>query len=173
VDNDRATSLRFADMLEPRPILVSDRTTVSRTETEAASGDPTPAASAILPRRQGAARHAAAAAYPFRCCVICGLQIGTCLTIAHLDHNPGNNASENLAYMCQTHHWMYDAGLYPVEAITLIRAHWQQTGGVPSHKARMKDAGAKAVRTRKRSASARRAWGSRRSRQEQETPTGV
>ncbi len=40
---------------------------------------------------------------------------------------------------------MYDAGLYPPEAIRLMRAHWQETKGKPNHKARMKDAGAKAA----------------------------
>jgi len=65
--------------------------------------------------------------------------------VAHLDQNAGNNDPDNLAFMCQTHHWMFDAGLYPIEAIKLLRSHWQSTGGVPSHKARMKDAGAKAA----------------------------
>lgn len=68
-------------------------------------------------RNQNSARRVANKVYEFRCCVICGLQIPTCLTIAHLDQNPCNNDPDNLAFMCQTHHWMYDAGLYPVEAI--------------------------------------------------------
>jgi hypothetical protein len=57
---------------------------------------------------------------------------------------------------------MYDAGLYLIEAVRLLRAHWQQTKGIPSHKARMKDAGAKATRARKLSARARKAWTTRR-----------
>jgi len=57
---------------------------------------------------------------------------------------------------------MYDAGLYPVEAIVLLRAHWQETKGVPSHKARMKDAGAKAATTRKWKSAGRKAWATRR-----------
>jgi hypothetical protein len=84
------------------------------------------------------------------------------MMVAHLDQNAGNNDPDNLAIMCQTHHWMYDAGLYPVEAIRLLRAHWQTTSGVPSHKARMKDAGAKAARTRRLSRNARKAWVTRR-----------
>lgn len=60
------------------------------------------------PRKQAAARKAAGAAYPFRCCVICGLQIEASLTVAHLDHHTGNNDPDNLAYMCGTRHWMYD-----------------------------------------------------------------
>jgi hypothetical protein len=122
-------------------------------------------------RKQGEARKIATAAYPVRCCVVCGLQIGTCPTIAHLDHDAGNNAPDNLAFMCQTHHWMYDAALYPIEAVKMLRAHWQQTGGIPSHKARMKDAGAKAARARKLSASARKAWATRR--RKAESPVNV
>jgi len=113
-------------------------------------------------RKQGIARRVASAAYPVRCCVVCGLQIPTCITVAHLNHNAGDNDPDNLAFMCQTHHWMYDCGLYPIEGICLLRSHWQQTKGAPSHKARMKDAGAKAARARKRTASARRAWVTRR-----------
>jgi hypothetical protein len=84
------------------------------------------------------------------------------MTVAHLDHNAGNNDADNLAFMCQTHHWMYDSGLYPVAAIRMLRAHWQETKGVPSHKARMKDAGAKAARTRKLRGAGRKAWATRR-----------
>jgi hypothetical protein len=116
----------------------------------------------VLPRKQAVARRIAMGAYPFRCCVVCGLQIQTCLMVAHLDQNAGNNDPDNLAFMCQTHHWMFDAGLYPIEAIKLLRSHWQSTGGVPSHKARMKDAGAKAARSRLLSTRARKAWATRR-----------
>jgi uncharacterized DUF497 family protein len=116
----------------------------------------------FLARRQGEARKIAAEYYPFRCCVICGLQLAASLTVAHLDHKPGNNDPDNLAYLCGTHHWMYDAGLYCIEAIKLLRAHWQKTGGKPNHKSRMKDAGVKAALSRKRSAAARKAWQTRR-----------
>jgi hypothetical protein len=54
----------------------------------------------------------------------------------------------NLAYLCGTHHWMYDCGLYPIDAVKLLRDHWQKTLGKPDHKPRMKDAGAKAARKR-------------------------
>lgn len=110
-------------------------------------------------RKQSEARRVLDEWFPFRCCAVCGLQIGTCLTIAHLDHNAGNNDPDNLAWLCQTHHWMYDTGLYPVEAIQLLRIHWQETRGIPNHKPRMKDAGAKAAATRKRNAAARAATG--------------
>jgi hypothetical protein len=110
-----------------------------------------------LVRNQGEAQKVAAKHYPFRCCVVCGLQLPTSLTVAHLDHHAGNNDPDNIAYLCGTHHWMYDAGLYPVEGIKLLRAHWQTTAGKPDHKPRMKDAGVKAARARKRSAAARKA----------------
>ncbi len=116
----------------------------------------------LAPRRQSQANRVARVAYPYRCCVVCGIQVPTCLTVAHLDHSAGNNEPDNLAFLCQTHHWMYDAGLYPLEAIKLMRAHWQQTQGVANHAARMKDAGARAAATRKRRATARKAWVTRR-----------
>lgn len=88
-------------------------------------------------RNSAEARSVAAVAYPFRCCAICGLQLTTCLQLAHLDHNAGNNKADNLA-------------------------HWQATHGVPDHKLRMKDAGAKAALTRKRRAAGQRAAATRR-----------
>ena len=112
-------------------------------------------------RNQAEARRVLNKHYPFRCCVVCGLQIATCLTIAHLDHDAGNNVPDNLARLCQTHHWMYDYGFYPVEAIGLLQAHWQIVRGVPSHMARMKDAAPKAALTRKRRAAARKAVATR------------
>ncbi len=113
-------------------------------------------------RNQVEARRVTNLAYPFPCCVVCGLQVPTCLQIAHLDHDAGNNTPDNLARLCPTHHWMYDAGLYLPEAIRLLRAHWQVTKGVPDHKPRMKDAGAKAALSRKRSVAARKAVVTRR-----------
>ena len=113
--------------------------------------------SAPAERKQSDARRIVNEVYPFLCCVVCGLQLETCLTVAHLDQNPANNDPDNLARMCQTHHWMFDAALYPTEAIKLLRAHWQSTKGVPNHKARMKDAGARAAYTKMRRAAARKA----------------
>ena len=112
-------------------------------------------------RSQAEARRVLNEHYPFKCCSVCGLQLATCLTVAHLDHDASNNAPDNLARLCQTHHWMYDAGLYPIEAIRLLQEHWQTVRGEPSHKARMKDAGAKAALSRKRSAAARKAVATR------------
>lgn len=113
-------------------------------------------------RRQGEARRVAAAEYPFVCCVVCGVQLASSMTVAHLDHRPGNNDPDNLAWLCPTHHGMYDCGLYPLEAIKLLRSHWQETRGVACHKARMKEAGAKAAMTRRRVAAAKKAWETRR-----------
>src|SRR3954453_3382007 len=101
-----------------------------------------------------------AATYPFRCCVVCGLQIEG-LTIAHLDQDSSNNDPDNLALLCWTHHWMFDADLYPIEAIKLMRAQWQETKGKP-RRMPMIGAGAKAAATRKRSETARKAWETRR-----------
>lgn len=115
-------------------------------------------------RNQLLARRALNEHYPFKCCAVCGLQIATCLTVAHLDHNSANNSPDNLARLCQTHHWMYDAGLFPIEAIKLLQENWQTTKGIPNHKPRMKDAGAKAALTRKRRSAARKASETRRRR---------
>ena len=46
-------------------------------------------------RSSGEAYKVAREAYPFRCCVVCGLQIEG-LTVAHLDHDPGQNDPDNL-----------------------------------------------------------------------------
>lgn len=99
-------------------------------------------------RNQSEARRVLSNAAPYKCCAVCGLTLATCVTIAHLNHDAGNNTPENLAWLCQTHHWMYDAGLYPVEAIRLMQRHWQTTQGQPDHKPRMKDAAARAALTR-------------------------
>lgn len=96
------------------------------------------------------------------CCAVCGLQLAACSQIAHLDHDAANNSKENLARLCPTHHGMFDAGLYPVEAIRILQDHWQATGGKPDHKPRMKDAGAKAAASRKRRAAAAKAVVTRR-----------
>ncbi|MGH8029758.1 MAG: hypothetical protein ACREO3_07485 [Arenimonas sp.] len=117
---------------------------------------------APLARNQVIARRVLNEHFPFKCCAVCGLQLATCLTVAHLDHNATNNAPDNLARLCQTHHWMFDAGLYPVEAIRLLQKHWQIIKGVPDHRGRMKDAGAKAALTRKRRAAGRKAAETRR-----------
>jgi hypothetical protein len=113
-------------------------------------------------RNQNEAYKVAREAYPFRCCVVCGLQVQTCLTVAHLDHKAGSN----LAWLCWTHHWMFDANFYPIKAIKLMRQHWQKTKGVP-RRIPMIGAGLKAAATRKRSEIAKRAARTRADRQSQ------
>lgn len=108
-------------------------------------------------RKQVDARRIVNEAYPFKCCAVCGLQLAASLQVAHLDHDAGNNSKENLARLCPTHHGMFDAGLYPIEAIRILQDHWQKTEGKPDHKPRMKDAGAKAAISRKRRAAAAKA----------------
>ncbi len=117
-------------------------------------------------RKPAEAQRVAREAYPYKCCCVCGMMLATALDLAHLDQNAGNNDAENLAWLCKTHHWMYDAGLYPAEAIRLLRANWQMTKGKPDHSARMKDAGPKAARTRKRRRAARKAVETRRANRE-------
>ena len=107
-------------------------------------------------RDQAEAQRILTAYFPFSCCVVCGLQIETCLQIAHLDQDAANNEPNNLARLCQTHHWMCDAGLYPIDVIRTLQKHWQNTKGIPQHTARMKDAGPKAAKTRLKNAAARR-----------------
>ena len=111
---------------------------------------------AVGKRDQAEAYRVAREAYPFRCCVVCGLQIPTCLTVAHLDHDAGNNDPDNLAWLCWTHHWMFDADFYPLKAIRLMLQRWQETKGVP-RRVPMIGAGLKAAITRKRSEIAKRA----------------
>ena len=92
-----------------------------------ADSDPTASVPIIRVRNQNAARRVIDQAFPFQCCAVCGMQIATCLQIAHLDHDAVNNAADNLVRLCPTHHWMYDVGFYPIEAIRLLQAHWQAT----------------------------------------------
>jgi hypothetical protein len=120
-------------------------------------------------RDQATAYRIARETYPFRCCVVCGLQIQTCLTVAHLDHDGGNNAPDNLAWLCWTHHWMFDADFYPLEAIREMRRHWQTTKGVP-RRVPMIGAGLKAVITRRRSEIAKRAARTRAERRGEPAP---
>jgi hypothetical protein len=93
------------------------------------------------------------------------------LTIAHLDQDSGNNDPDNLAWLCWTHHWMYDADFYPTDAVKRIRDRWQETKGVP-RRLPMIGAGLKAAATRKRSEIARRAAKTRAERRGLAEPSG-
>jgi hypothetical protein len=59
---------------------------------------------------------------PFECCAICGTQHA--MTVAHVDHDGTNDAPDNLAWLCWSHHHIYDGGLYQREAIVLLQARW-------------------------------------------------
>jgi hypothetical protein len=163
VDEDgEVRELLVEDIREFRPVAeVAASSLAAKLGIEKKPAAPPPDEVLVLSTKQAAARKVAAERYPFRCCVVCGLQLPASLTVAHLDHRPGNNDPDNLAYLCGTHHWMYDAGLYPIETIKLLRDHWQKTAGKPEHTPRMKDAGLRPL-GRKRSAAARKAWQTRR-----------
>jgi hypothetical protein len=96
-------------------------------------------------RNQAEARRVARHHYSYPGCCLCGQTVGE--QIAHLDHNPANNHPDNLARLCHHHHWMFDIGLFSLDAIKLQRAHWEATKGKPTN-AFMKDAGRKAAATR-------------------------
>ncbi|MCK1498655.1 HNH endonuclease [Bradyrhizobium sp. 188] len=103
-------------------------------------------------RNQSEARRIAKLAYPYPGCCLCGQTVGE--ELAHLDHEASNNDPDNLAWLCNHHHWMYDVGLFSLAALKLQRAHWQQVKGKRTN-AYMKDAGKKAAATRAANAAAR------------------
>lgn len=118
-------------------------------------------------KRSTRSKQIAAATYPFACCTVCGITEPSVLDVAHLDQDPVNDAKDNLAYLCKTHHRMFDCGLYPVKGIKLLRSHWQKwhaDGARADHSIYMKDAGAKAGMTRKRKSAARKAVATRKAR---------
>jgi hypothetical protein len=117
-------------------------------------------------RNSTLARRIVSESYPYKCFVVYGLTQDGALQVAHLNQNSAKQ-SENLAFLRWTHHRMYDMGLYPQEAIEILRAHWQKRKGVPDHGIYMKDAGVKAAKARRLSAIARKAWATRRSKTSQ------
>ena len=96
-------------------------------------------------RHQINARRVATLSYPYPGCCLCGQTVG--LELAHLDHNSTNDDPDNLAWLCRHHHWMYDIGLFSLEALKLQRGFWQTAKGKRTN-AYMKDAGRKAAQTR-------------------------
>ena len=77
-------------------------------------------------------------------CVYCGFGIEAVLEVAHLDCDPKNCELENLAILCPTCHRMHDIDLISTNAVRALRdekrvANWGKL---------MKDAAAKAVRTK-------------------------
>lgn len=100
-------------------------------------------------------------------CAICGLSLPMALDVAHLDQRAGNNAPDNLAFLCKTHHKLVDVGFYPVEIVKFLRDRWtqmQRGEWKPDNKLYMKNAGADAALTRARRQAARKAVETRRAR---------
>lgn len=85
-------------------------------------------------------------------CAHCGFGIADVLEVCHIDCCRGNNSVGNLVILCPTCHKMHDLDLISTETICTMRdrpkvVRWAK---------RMKDAGAKAAMSRKRSEMARR-----------------
>ena len=87
-----------------------------------------------------------------------------------LDQIRKNNAIDNLAILCPNCHKMHDIGLIPTDVIRLLR----DANAEEDWKLRIKDAGAKAAKTKKilamkekKSEVAKRAWISRNSKAKQ------
>lgn len=84
-----------------------------------------------------------------RCCVCVGLERDTTMKrgqIAHLDHDPANNDSDNLAFLCFDHHDWYDTQPSQSKRLTLqevrhfrrelhevIEQEWRKPTLLPSH----------------------------------------
>lgn len=77
-------------------------------------------------------------------CAHCGFGILDVLEVAHLDGNRSNNDPANLVILCPNCHKMYDLDLITTETIILMRDRPK----VVVWAKRMKDAGAKAAKTR-------------------------
>src|SRR3954447_178085 len=116
-DDGEVRELLVEDLRKFRPLPEAATATLAEKLDIATSRTPSPDEEGLLSRKQGEARRIAGGYCPLRCGLVCGLQLPAALTVAHLDQKPGNNDPDNLAYLCGTHHWMYDAGLYPIDAI--------------------------------------------------------
>jgi len=102
-------------------------------------------------------RAAAFEVYP-PICAYCGFGVPEVLEVAHLDGDWGNNTVGNLAVLCPNCHKMHDIGLVPTAIVLEMRDRERTVDwGI-----RMKDAGEKAARTRKRKEAAKKAWETRR-----------
>ncbi|NWK09567.1 HNH endonuclease [Marine Group I thaumarchaeote] len=70
------------------------------------------------------------------------------LEVAHVDGNHKNNNPENLCWLCIKCHRLFDIDLITIEQL-LPRRDFVETMPKANWKKLMKDAGAKAARTRK------------------------
>ena len=86
-------------------------------------------------------------------CAHCGFGITAVLEVAHIDGNRQNNDISNLAILCPNCHKMLDLDLISNELIVQMRDRPKNVAWAK----RMKDAGAKAARKRKRTLAARKA----------------
>jgi hypothetical protein len=88
-------------------------------------------------------------------CAHCGFGISDVLEVCHIDCHRANNHIDNLVILCPTCHKMHDLDLISTETICTMRdrpkvVRWAK---------RMKDAGAKAARSRRQGELARsRKW---------------
>ncbi len=85
-------------------------------------------------------------------CAHCGFGVPAVLEVAHIDRDRRNNLLDNLVILCPNCHKMYDLDLISTETIKEMRdrkkvADWSK---------RMKDAGIKAAKARKKNLAKRR-----------------
>jgi hypothetical protein len=105
-------------------------------------------------RKHSDYRELAFAKYP-PVCAHCGFGIRDVLEAAHIDCERSHNEVENLVILCPTCHKMLDLDLISVETILTMRDRPKEVRWGK----RMKDAGAKAAKSRQlREAQERRKW---------------
>jgi hypothetical protein len=85
-------------------------------------------------------------------CAHCGFGIAAVLEVCHIDCQRANNHISNLVILCPTCHKMFDLDLISTDTICTMRDRPKKV----SWTKRMKDAGAKAARSRKQGELARR-----------------
>ena len=88
----------------------------------------------------------------FNVCVVCGFGIQAVLEVAHLGQDRTDNTIENLAVLCPNCHKMHDIGLIPSDVVRTLRDYKAE----PNWKLRIKDAGAKAADSRRKTAAKKR-----------------
>ena len=113
------------------------------------------AADDVLQRRINYRKRAFASYPPI--CAHCGFGITAVLEVAHIDGNRQNNDVANLVILCPNCHKMLDLDLISNEIIIQMRDRPKTV----TWKKRMKDAGAKAAKTRGLRARARKASATR------------
>ena len=97
-------------------------------------------------------------------CAHCGFGVPAVLEVAHIDGNRQNNEIANLVILCPNCHKMLDLDLISNDTIIAMRDRPK----IVTWSKRMKDAGKKAARKRKRTLAARKAAETRRRNQQSE-----